>query len=70
MGMAKRGKKKERAVRRIKAGVKLGIKEKRQEKGEEGCMERNIQIGNKWWKLMTKYSKEMKTRRRGVERIQ
>jgi hypothetical protein len=45
----------------------LGIKEKRQEKGEEGCMERNVQIGNKWWKLMTKYSKEMKTRRRGVE---
>jgi hypothetical protein len=41
----------------------LGIKEKR----EEGCMERNVQIGNKWWKLMTKYSKEMKTRRRGVE---
>jgi hypothetical protein len=64
---AKRGKKKERAVRRIKAGVKLRIKEKLQEKGEEGCMERNVQIGNRWWKLMTKYSKEMKTTRRGVE---
>jgi hypothetical protein len=48
--------------------VKLGIKEKRQEKGEEeGCMEKKVHIGNKWWKIMTIYSKEMKTRRRRVE---
>jgi hypothetical protein len=34
--------------------VKLGIKEKRQEKGEkEGCMERKVHMGNKWWKIMT-----------------
>jgi protein subunit release factor B len=46
----------------------LGIKEKRQEKGEEEeCMQRNIHIGNKWWKIMTIYSKEMKTTRTGVE---
>jgi hypothetical protein len=32
----------------------MGIKEKRQEKGEEeGCTERNVQIGNKWWTIMT-----------------
>jgi hypothetical protein len=42
----------------------LGIKEK----GEEhGCRERNVRIGNKWWKILTTYSKEMKTTRRGVE---
>jgi hypothetical protein len=29
--------------------VKLGIKEKRPEKGEEEeCMETNVHIGNKW----------------------
>jgi hypothetical protein len=51
---AKREKKKGRATRGIITGVKLGIKEKRQEKGEdEGCMERKVYIGNKWWKIMT-----------------
>jgi uncharacterized ferritin-like protein (DUF455 family) len=30
--------------------VKLWIKEKGD---EEGCMERNVHIGNKWWKIMT-----------------
>jgi hypothetical protein len=54
---AKRGKKKGRAARGIITGVKLGIKEKGE---EEGCMERNEQIGNKWWRIMTIYSKEMK----------
>jgi hypothetical protein len=44
--------------------VKLGIKEKGK---EEGCMERNVHIGNKWWKIMTMYSKEVKTTRRPVE---
>jgi hypothetical protein len=45
--------------------VKLGIKEKRQEKGEEGeCMERKVRIGNKYWKIMTIYKKERKTTRR------
>jgi hypothetical protein len=39
---AKREKKKGRAT-----GVKLGIREKRQEKGkEEGCRERKVHIGN------------------------
>jgi hypothetical protein len=48
--------------------VKLAIKEKRQEMGEEeGCLERKIYRGNKWWKIMTIYSKEMKTTRRFVE---
>jgi hypothetical protein len=47
--------------------VKLRIKEKRPEKGEEGCMKRKVHIGNKWWKIMTIYSKEMKTTRRRVE---
>jgi hypothetical protein len=38
--------------------VKLGIKETRQEKGEEeGCMERDVHIGNKSWKIMTIYSR-------------
>jgi hypothetical protein len=51
---AKREKKKERAARGLITGVKLGIKEKRQEKGEEeGCMERKVHIGNKWWKIRT-----------------
>jgi hypothetical protein len=49
----------------------LGIKEKRHEKVKEGgCMERNIQIGNKWWKIMTIYSKEMKRCRRYNKRKQ
>jgi hypothetical protein len=30
-------------------------------------MERKVPIGNKWWKIMTIYSKEMKTTRRRVE---
>jgi hypothetical protein len=30
-------------------------------------MERKVHIGNKWWKIMTIYSKEMKTTRRRVE---
>jgi hypothetical protein len=30
-------------------------------------MERNVLIGNKWWKTMTIYRKEMKTTARGVE---
>jgi hypothetical protein len=48
--------------------VKLGIKEKRQKKGEEEeCIERKVDIGNKWWEIMTIYSKEMKTTRRRVE---
>jgi hypothetical protein len=39
--------------------VKLGIKEKRQGKGEEeGYMERKVHIGNKWWKLTTNDSKK------------
>jgi hypothetical protein len=55
---------------RIITGVKLGIKEKRQEKREEeGCMERKVHIGNKWWKIMTIYSKKMKTTRRRVEDV-
>jgi hypothetical protein len=48
--------------------VKLGIKEKQQEQGEEeGCMERKVHIGNKWWKIITIYSKEMKTTTRVEE---
>jgi hypothetical protein len=38
----------------IITGVKFGIKEKRQEKRkEEGCMERKVHTGNKWWKIVT-----------------
>jgi hypothetical protein len=48
--------------------VKLGFKEKRKENGEEaGWIERKVHIDNKWWKIMTIYSKEMKTTRRRVE---
>jgi hypothetical protein len=43
--------------------VKLGFKEKRKENG----IERKVHIDNKWWKIMTIYSKEMKTTRRRVE---
>jgi hypothetical protein len=51
---AKIEKKKGRATGGIITDVKLRIKEKRQEKGEEeGCMERKVHIGNKWWKIMT-----------------
>jgi hypothetical protein len=47
--------------------VKLAIKKKRQEKGEEeGRLEKYVLIGNKWWKIMTTYSKEMKKTTRGV----
>jgi hypothetical protein len=48
--------------------VKLGFKGKRKENGEEaGWIERKVHIDNKWWKIMTIYSKEMKTTRRRVE---
>jgi hypothetical protein len=53
-----RGKK--RRKRKELPGVKLGIKEKRQENGRRR-MERKVYIGNKWWEIMTIYSKEMKT---------
>jgi hypothetical protein len=57
-----------KAARGIITRVKLGIKETRQEKGEEeGCMERDVHIGIKSWKIMTIYSKEVKTTKRGVE---
>jgi hypothetical protein len=62
----KKEKKKGRATGRIITEVKLGIKEKRPEKGE-GCMKRKVHIANKWWKIMTIYSKEIKTTRRRVE---
>jgi hypothetical protein len=64
---AKREKKKERSTGGIITGVKLGVKEKRQEKGEKGRMERKVHRGNKWWKIMTIYSKEVKTTRGRIE---
>jgi hypothetical protein len=65
----KREKKNGRATERIITAVKLGIKEKREEKGEEeGCMERKVHVGNKWWKIMTIYSKEMKTTKKTCRR--
>jgi hypothetical protein len=70
MGRSRGKKKKQKgeSYRGITIGVKLGIKEKRQEKGEEeGCMERKVHIGSKWCRIMTIYSKEMKTTRRRVE---
>jgi hypothetical protein len=61
-------KKKRRTTGGIITAVKLGIKEKRQETAEgEGCMERKVHIGNKWWKIMTIYNTKMKTTRRRVE---
>jgi hypothetical protein len=46
----------------------LGTKEKRQEKGEEEiCMERKVHIDNKWWKIMTTYSEEVKRTRGRIE---
>jgi hypothetical protein len=46
----------------------LEIKEKRQENGEEeGCMDKKVHIGNKWWKIMRTYSKEVKKTRILVE---
>jgi hypothetical protein len=57
-----RGKKRKEKV------VKLGIKEKRKEKGEEERSRgRKFHMGNKWCKIMRIYSKEMKTIRRRVE---
>jgi hypothetical protein len=41
----------------------LGIEEKRQEKGRR----RRIKW-KAWWKIMTIYSREMKTTRRGVDK--
>jgi hypothetical protein len=45
-------------------GVKLEIKEKRQERSMH---RKKNHIGNKWWKIMTIYCKEMKTTRRRIE---
>jgi hypothetical protein len=65
---AKRERKRARAAGGIITGVKLVIEEKRKEKGvEEGCLERNLQIGNEWWKIITVYRKEMRTTTRRVE---
>jgi hypothetical protein len=61
---AKREKKEGRSTEGIITEVKLGIQEKRE---EEGCMERKVHIDNKWWKIMTIYSKERKTTERRVE---
>jgi hypothetical protein len=44
--------------------VKLGIKEKGE---QQGCKEIKVHIGNKWWKIRTIYSKEVKKTRRRVE---
>jgi hypothetical protein len=48
---AKKRKEKGKATGGIITGVKLGIKEKRPEKGEEGCMERKVRIDNNGGKL-------------------
>jgi hypothetical protein len=46
-GRGAKRKEKGKSYRRIITGVKLGIKEKRQENGEEeGCMERKVHTGN------------------------
>jgi hypothetical protein len=45
---SKNRKEKGKRYRGIITGAKLGIKENRQGKGEAGCMERKIHIGNKW----------------------
>jgi hypothetical protein len=77
---SKREKKKGRAPGGIITGVKLGMEEKRQEKGEEGCMERNVHIGNEWWKIVTGNNKtdrghneggqgRMHARERGLQRV-
>jgi hypothetical protein len=64
-GQGAREKTKRKSYRGIITVVKLGTKGTK--KGEEeGCMERKVHIGNKWWKIMVIYSKEIKTRR-GVE---
>jgi hypothetical protein len=42
-------------------------KRKREEGEEEGCMETKVHIGNKWCKIITMNSKEMKTTRRRVD---
>jgi hypothetical protein len=50
----KKRKEKGKSYQGIIRGLKLGITEKRQEKGEEEIyMERKVHIGNKWWKIMT-----------------
>jgi hypothetical protein len=46
---AKTEKKKGKSPRGIIIGMKWGIKEKEE---EDGCMERKVHIGNKWWKIM------------------
>jgi hypothetical protein len=57
-----------RYYRREQMGRAWGKKRKEKVKSyREGCMERKVHIGNKWWKIMTIYSKEMKTTRRRVE---
>jgi hypothetical protein len=63
-GRSRGKKKKGRTTEGIITGVKLGIKEKGEEKG---CRERKVHILNKWWEIMTIYSKEMKTTGRSVE---
>jgi hypothetical protein len=71
-----RGKKRKEKGKRLRGNNDRGeiwIKEKRQEMREEGCMERKVHIGNKWWKIMTIYSRDednKKTCRRRKERKQ
>jgi hypothetical protein len=55
---AKRERKKGIATGGVIIVVKLGIKEEKGE--EEGCMERKVHIGNKWWKMITIYSERQK----------
>jgi hypothetical protein len=62
----KKRKEKGRATGGIITGVKLGIKEMRRREKKD-AWRRKVHIGNKWWKIMTIYSKEMKITRRRVE---
>jgi hypothetical protein len=58
MGRSRGKKRKEKGKNYQGNNNKGEIKKKRQEKGEEdGCMEKKVHIGNKWWKIMTIYSK-------------
>jgi hypothetical protein len=82
-GNRKRSTKGNVATERVQMGRSSGKKRKEKRKSDQGInnkgeigdlkkaprkrIERKVHIGNKWWKIMPIYSKEMKITRRRVE---
>jgi hypothetical protein len=65
--MGKKRKEKGKSYRGNNNKDEIGDQRKKSRKGRRRRTERNVHIGNEWWKILTVYSKGMRTTTRRVE---